>query len=105
MSRWAEAWRDVSAGDGRGGAGGRAGSTPPRIENVAVDISNRLVCLEVRYGPSGIEVLVARGTTDPVRASAITIVNGWLAEGETLETQAIHLIALTDLVAGLIRLE
>jgi hypothetical protein len=106
MNRWAEAWRDVSAADCDAlGRGGVSSGTPPRAENLAIDISNRRVSVEVRHGPGGVVSIGLAATTDPVRASAVVIVNEWLAQGERLEAQALRLIAITDLVARLIRWE
>lgn len=40
--------------------------------------------------------------TDPTRVNVAAIVNDWLSHGDNLETQALLLLALADLVAGLI---
>lgn len=42
---------------------------------------------------------------DPVRAFGVRAVNGWLAAGVDLQTQALRLLAAQELVAGLLRHE
>ena len=112
MSRWAEAWRascSPSTADARPSEPISSGCvstvTPLRVETVAIDISTCRISVEVRHGPGGIESIAMTAATDPVRTKAAAIVNGCLAQGEALEAQALRLIAMTDLVAGLIRLE
>ena len=113
MNRWAEAWQascsPFNAGvqdapqTGPGSVSSVRSVTPPRVEGVAIDIANCRVSVEVTNGPGGIEAISVPVTTDPVRARAASIVNGWFAQGESLEAQSLRLLALSDMVAGLIK--
>lgn len=109
MSRWAEAWRascsppTAEALPSEPISSGCVSTvTPLRVETVAIDISTCRISVEVRHGPGGMESIAVPAATDPVRTKAAAIVNGCLAQGEALEAQALRLVALSDLVAGLI---
>jgi hypothetical protein len=61
------------------------------------------VAVGIRHSGGRIASIFVPSSTDPARTNAAAIVNGWLAQGDELEAQALRLLALTDLVAGLIR--
>jgi hypothetical protein len=81
---------------------------PPGLKNfdlatVQIEMCIHGVAVGIWHSGGRIGSISVPPSTDPVRTKAAAIVNSWLAQGDDLETQAVRLLALTDLVAGLIR--
>lgn len=72
------------------------------LATAQIDVGNRSVAVGIKQTGGTIVAISVPPSTDPVRRHVVAIVNEWLAHGDNLETQALRLLALTDLVAGLI---
>ncbi len=112
MNRWAKAWQEeaevsvISVNSVTPPSADRSAPGCPaaeRTETALIDIVTRKVSILIGLKDGAIVSIAVPPSTDPVRTFAAGIVNSWLAEGDALEAQALRLLALTDLVAGLIR--
>lgn len=85
-----------------GGVRSVSSVTPPQSATVEIDMCGRRVAVRIEHREGEIIAIFPSQGVDPTRARVAVIVNDWLARGDSLETQALRLLALTDIVAGLI---
>jgi hypothetical protein len=107
MSRWAAAWRDVSETTGSGDQKGECVRSVNSVTTLQTATEEIVMCavrvsVGIEHRCGRITAISVPQATDPPRTTIAAMVNDWLARGDDLETQALRLVAMTDLVAGLI---
>jgi hypothetical protein len=72
-------------------------------QTVLMDIVARSIPVTVVQKSGRILSIAVPSDTDPVRSAAARIVNKWIMQGAELEAMALRILAMSELVAGLIR--